>query len=94
MRVLIVDDAATFRLAITEALARIPGVEVVGSAPNGQIALRKARELEPDVVLLDVEMPVMDGLETLKALRTERPESAVLMFSAHTRRGRSRPFRR
>jgi len=68
-RILIVDDSVVIRRLITTTLARVPDFEVVGTAANGKIALDKIGKLDPDVVTLDIEMPVMNGLETLKAIR-------------------------
>ena len=68
MRVLVADDAVLFRRLLADVLASLPGVEVVGSAANGRIALEKVRELKPDLLTLDIEMPEMDGLAVLDAL--------------------------
>ncbi|HVV50951.1 MAG TPA: chemotaxis-specific protein-glutamate methyltransferase CheB [Polyangia bacterium] len=87
IRVLIVDDASAIRLLVSNALGAEPTVRVVGAAPNGQAALRMFAQLAPDVVLLDVEMPVMGGLETLAALRVADPRVPVIMFSSFTERG-------
>lgn len=87
LRVLVVDDAVLFRRAIADALALLPGVEVVGSAANGRLALQKARELKPDLITLDLEMPEMEGMEVLDALRRSKDKAAVIVVSALTRRG-------
>ena len=68
LRVLVVDDTIFYRTIVSEVLNAIDGVEVVGTAAHGEIALAKVAELAPDLVTLDVEMPVMDGLTTLKRL--------------------------
>ncbi len=86
-RVLVVDDAVVVRRIVTTVLTDEPGLEVVGTAPNGRIALQKIEQLNPDLVTLDVEMPVMDGLETLKELRKRYPRLPVIMFSTLTERG-------
>ena len=65
IRVLLADDAVVVRRILTDTLAADPDIEVVGTAPNGKIALAKLAQLSPDIVILDVEMPDMDGLETL-----------------------------
>ena len=67
-----------------------PTLEVVGTAANGRIALAKMTQVNPDLVILDVEMPEMDGLATLKELRKTYPRLPVIMFSALTERGRPR----
>lgn len=88
-RVLVVDDAVVVRRLVTEALASDPTIEVVGTAPNGRVALSKIEQVNPDVVTLDVEMPEMDGLETLTVLRERYPRLPVIMFSTLTERGTS-----
>jgi two-component system chemotaxis response regulator CheB len=87
IRVLLVDDAAVVRRLVTSALSRDPDLEVVGTAADGQMALARLADLQPDVVLLDLEMPVMSGLETLVALRKTHPRLPVIMFSRFTQRG-------
>src|SRR5262249_53533366 len=87
IRVLLVDDAAVFRRAVAEALSKDPALEVVGTAANGRIALARLPQLSPDIVILDVEMPEMDGLSALKELRKTYPRLPVIMFSALTERG-------
>jgi two-component system chemotaxis response regulator CheB len=87
IRVLIVDDAAVFRRAVAEELNKDPALEVVGTAANGRIALARMPQVNPDVVILDVEMPEMDGLAALKELRKTHPRLPVIMFSALTERG-------
>ena len=86
-RVLIVDDAALIRRIVTDALAADPSIEVVGEAGNGRIALQKIAQVNPDLVTLDIEMPEMNGLETLKEIRKTYPRLPVIMFSALTERG-------
>jgi two-component system chemotaxis response regulator CheB len=87
IRVLVVDDAVVFRRLIADELSKDPALEVAGTAANGKIALAKMEQVSPNLVLLDVEMPEMDGLETLKALRKQYPRLPVIMFSALTERG-------
>jgi two-component system chemotaxis response regulator CheB len=87
IRVLIVDDSAVVRRLVEELLGEVAGVEVVGTAPNGEIALQKIERLKPDAVTLDVEMPVMDGMATLRALRDRGSTVRVVMFSTLTERG-------
>lgn len=87
IKVLVVDDAALYRTALTMALNRDPGIQVVGTAPNGRVALSRIEQLKPDLVTLDFEMPEMDGLQTLRQMRTQFPGVRAIMASAHTRRG-------
>jgi two-component system chemotaxis response regulator CheB len=87
IRVLVVDDAVVLRRLITGELSSDPDLEVIGTAANGRIALAKLAQVSPDVVILDVEMPEMDGLATLAELRKTYPQLPVIMFSALTERG-------
>src|SRR5262245_63915039 len=86
-KVLVVDDAMLIRRMVTDVIASDPAIEVVGDAPNGRIALQKIAQLTPDLVTLDVEMPEMDGIQTLKEIRKAYPRLPVIMFSALTERG-------
>ncbi|HET9626473.1 MAG TPA: response regulator, partial [Kofleriaceae bacterium] len=87
IRILIVDDSVVIRKLLTQTLAEAPGLEVVATAALGKIALTKIPECQPDVVILDVEMPEMDGIETLKRIRKDSPRLPVIMFSTRTERG-------
>lgn len=87
IRVLIVDDTVVMRRLIAEVLARDEEIEVVGSAPNGAIALQKLTQVNPDLVTMDVEMPEMNGVETVRRLRLTHPKLPVIMFSTLTTRG-------
>ncbi|HYW43345.1 MAG TPA: chemotaxis-specific protein-glutamate methyltransferase CheB [Bryobacteraceae bacterium] len=86
-RVLVVDDTALFRSAISEALTEVPGVEVAGTAANGKLALARIAALQPDLVTLDIEMPEMDGIQVLQAMKAAGLEPGVIMLSSHTVRG-------
>ncbi len=86
-RILVVDDSVVVRRTVSDELARDPALEVVGTAANGKIALAKIPQVNPDIVILDVEMPEMDGLETLRHLRKNYPKLPVIMFSSLTERG-------
>jgi two-component system, chemotaxis family, protein-glutamate methylesterase/glutaminase len=87
LRVLVVDDSASIRKVLSDAISHAPDLELCGTAPNGQVALERLKTAAPDVITLDIEMPVMDGISTLRALRVLRPRLPVLMFSSHTVRG-------
>ncbi|NLX55414.1 MAG: chemotaxis response regulator protein-glutamate methylesterase [Planctomycetaceae bacterium] len=84
IRVLVVDDTAIYRKIVAEALQQTPGIEIVGTAAHGRMALTQIRQLRPDIVTLDVEMPVMDGLETLRQLKRLGMSVGVIMLSAQT----------
>jgi len=87
IRILVVDDSVVIRKVLCDTLSKDAELEVLGSAGDGRIALAKIEQLNPDVVTLDIEMPVMNGLETLKELRRTRPKLPVIMFSTLTERG-------
>jgi two-component system, chemotaxis family, protein-glutamate methylesterase/glutaminase len=87
IRALVVDDAVVVRRLVADVLGSDPDIEVVGTASDGRLALAKLAATDPDVVVLDVEMPVMDGMATLAAIRRERPRLPVIMFSTLTERG-------
>jgi two-component system chemotaxis response regulator CheB len=87
INVLVVDDAVVVRRMVADILAAEPGIRVVGTAANGRIALQKLTQLQPDLITLDIEMPELDGLATLKALRVTHPRLPVVMFSTLTDRG-------
>lgn len=87
IRVLVVDDSVVMRRLLSEAIASDPELEVAGYAANGQIALSLLDQVSPDLVTLDVEMPVMNGLATLKAIRAAGRRLPIIMFSTLTNRG-------
>ena len=84
IRVLVVDDAVVIRKVLADALCADPELELAGLAPDGRVALAKIAQNPPDLVTLDVAMPVMNGLETLKEIRKLYPKLPVIMFSALT----------
>ncbi len=86
IRVLVVDDSALMRKLIPQILLRDPKIEVVGTAMDGLIGLRKIQELRPHVVTLDLEMPRMDGIEMLRQI-TRKHRVPVIVVSAHTEEG-------
>jgi DNA-binding NarL/FixJ family response regulator len=85
-RVLVVDDAANLRELLTVLLEVEDDFEVVAAVGDGAQALAKADELEPDIVLLDIAMPVMDGFAALPELRRRLPEASIVIFSAYEQR--------
>src|SRR5271169_11424 len=87
VRVLIVDDSAVTRKVVSHLLASDPEIVVAGTAADGVQALARIPEVKPDLVTLDIEMPVMGGLETLVEIRKLHPKLPVIMFSALTERG-------
>jgi len=92
VKVLVVDDSALMRKLIPLILERDPDIEVVGTAMDGAFALRKIAELQPDVVTLDLEMPRMDGTETLRMIMRNAP-LPVIVFSTHSKEGAYSTFK-
>jgi two-component system chemotaxis response regulator CheB len=87
VNILVVDDAVVARRVISDILDAEEDFQVVGTAPNGNLALKKIARMHPDVVTLDIDMPELDGMQTLSAIRSSYPEIRVIMVSNHTRRG-------
>lgn len=87
MKVLIVDDSVVFRTQISSALSEVKGIELTGTAANGRIALQKLNATPVDLMTLDMEMPDMDGIETLKALKALPQRPRVIVFSSQSARG-------
>ncbi len=87
LKVLVVDDTIVYRKIVGDVLKAIPGVEVVGTANNGKIALSKIRSLKPDLITLDIEMPEMNGIEVLEELHKHPSPPKVVMLSTLTQQG-------
>ena len=81
IRILIVDDSAAVREGLSSFLEMAQGVELVGTASDGIEAMEKARQLLPDVVLMDAQMPNVDGVEATRLIKKEFPDIGVLFFS-------------
>jgi two-component system chemotaxis response regulator CheB len=97
IRVMIVDDSVVVRKIVTDVLSEDPMIQVVGTAPNGRLAVAKLEQLEPDLVVMDIEMPEMNGIEAVRAIRAGRGAGGgsrlsrvpIIMFSTLTERGAS-----
>ena len=85
MRVLLVDDSRAIRLLLRTYIGQAPGQEIVGEAENGAEGVEQARLLRPDVVIMDVQMPVMDGLQATQIITSEMPDVRVVLFTSSTR---------
>lgn len=86
-RVLVVDDSVVFRTQISNALSQQPGIEVVGTAAHGRIAIQKLEQTSVDVVTLDMEMPEMSGIDVLREIKKRGFKVRVIIFSSQTHRG-------
>ncbi len=93
IRVMIVDDSAVVRGLVSRWIDEEPGLEVVARHANGKLAVEDVARSAPDIVLLDIEMPVMDGLEALPLLLEARPGLRVLMVSTLTKRNAEISFK-
>src|SRR6266566_1942192 len=92
IRILIVDDAVVVRRTMVNLLSQDDTIEVVGTAPNGRIALAKITQVNPDLVVLNADMPRTDGLDTLTAIRQSHPCLPMVPFSkGHQQNGTAAP---
>ncbi|GAA3185106.1 chemotaxis response regulator protein-glutamate methylesterase [Blastococcus jejuensis] len=89
IRVMVVDDSVVVRKIVTDVLSADPGIEVVGTAVNGKVALAKLDQLKPDLITMDIEMPEMNGIEAVREIRATRNRVPIVMFSTLTERGAS-----
>jgi DNA-binding NarL/FixJ family response regulator len=93
LRVLVVDDHPAFRKALTSALRMVADIEVAGEAGGGVAACEEAEELRPDVVLMDLSMPDLSGIDAMKKIHETRPELPVVILTAHADDGVEREAR-
>jgi len=93
MRILVVDDHAAFRRALTNALRMVDDIEVAGEAGGGEAACRQAETLAPDLVLMDLSMPDLSGIEAMRKMHERRPRLPVVILTAHADDGVEREAR-
>jgi DNA-binding NarL/FixJ family response regulator len=94
LRVLVVDDHPAFRRALTSALRLVKEVEVAGEAGGGLAAAERAEELAPDLVLMDMSMPDLDGIEAMRRIHAKQPDLPVIILTAHADAGIEREARK
>ncbi len=87
LKVLVVDDSAVARRLLTDTIAADPGLKVIGTAADGTAALKSLKELAPDIITLDVEMPGLSGIDTVREVRKQNPHIPIIMFSSLTEIG-------
>ena len=93
VRVLVVDDHPAFRKALTSALNMVEGFEVAGEAGGGVAACEGADQLEPDVILMDLSMPDLSGIDAMKVIHESKPDMPVVILTAHADPGVEREAR-
>jgi DNA-binding NarL/FixJ family response regulator len=90
MRVLVVDDHQAFRHALTSALEMVDDIEVAGQAGGGLAACQEAEQLDPDVIIMDLSMPDLSGIDAMKRIHERRPDLPVVILTAHADDGTER----
>jgi DNA-binding NarL/FixJ family response regulator len=93
MRVLVVDDHQAFRHALTSALSMVDDIEVAGQAGGGLAACLEAEQLDPDVIIMDLSMPDLSGIDAMKRIHERRPDLPVVILTAHADDGTERDAR-
>ena len=84
VRILLADDHTIVRQGLARLLEEQKDLKVVGTATNGQVAVEKALELEPDIIIMDIAMPRMNGIEAAKRIRKQLPKSKILILSMYS----------
>ena len=93
MRVLVVDDHQAFRHALTSALSLVDDIEVAGQAGGGLAACQEAEQRDPDVIIMDLSMPDLSGIDAMKRIHERRPDLPVVILTAHADDGTKREAR-
>jgi DNA-binding NarL/FixJ family response regulator len=93
LRVLVVDDHPAFRRALTSALRMVKSIEVAGEAGGGVAATQQARALDPDLVIMDLSMPDLDGIAAMREIHQARPKLPIVILTAHADPGVEREAR-
>jgi DNA-binding NarL/FixJ family response regulator len=88
IRIMLVDDSAAVRKGLSELLEAVPGMQLVGSAPDGLSAIQMAEAVKPDVVLMDLSMPEVDGVEATQRILADRPQTKVVVLTAFSEQPR------
>jgi len=88
VRIVIVDDHAVVRRGLRELISTIAECDTIGEAANGEEAIRVVDELRPDIVLMDISMPVMDGVEATRAIMAAHPDTRVIMLTSDSAKSR------
>jgi NarL family two-component system response regulator YdfI len=87
VRVLVVDDHPAFRRALSSALSLVEDIEVAGEAGGGEAACAEAEQLDPDIVIMDLSMPDLSGIDAMKKIHERRPDLPVVILTAHADEG-------
>jgi DNA-binding NarL/FixJ family response regulator len=90
VRVLVVDDHQAFRHALSSALEMVDDIEVAGQAGGGLAACQEAEQLDPDVIIMDLSMPDLSGIDAMKRIHEQRPDLPVVILTAHADDGTER----
>jgi len=94
IRILLADDHSVSREELAALLKRDPDLDIIGEASDGQMAVTLAQELHPDVVIMDVRMPVKNGIEATRLITSDRPETKVIGFTMYSEEGLNTAMRR
>lgn len=83
LKILVVDGFPIFRVGLGVLLSKTADLEIIGEAENGQVAIEKARQLKPHLILMDLMMPVMGGIEAIRIIKKHQPEIKIIALTEH-----------